>query len=83
MDTYAKFGKPLQITEITIPAYSNDPADEEIQSQIIKNLYSIWFSHPAMEAIIYWNLPDGYAHRAVPGDMTQGGEYLLWRSVPV
>ena len=75
MDTYAKLGKPLQITELTIPCYSNDPEDEEIQAQIIKNIYSIWFSHPAMEAIIYWNLPDGYAHKAVAGDMTAGENY--------
>ena len=75
MDTYAMLGKPLQITELTIPAYSNDPEDEEIQARIIRNLYSIWFSHPAMEAIIYWNLPDGYAYNAVPGDMTAGENY--------
>ena len=25
-----------------------------------------------MEAIIYWNLPDGYAHGAVPGDCSKG-----------
>ena len=28
-----------------------------------------------MEAIIYWNLPDGYAYRAEPGDMTCGENY--------
>ena len=25
-----------------------------------------------MEAVIYWNLPDGYAYKAEPGDMTAG-----------
>ena len=48
MDRYADFGLPLQITEITIPAYSNDPEDEEIQAMLLKNLYQIWFSHPNM-----------------------------------
>jgi len=75
MDTYARLGRPLQITELTIPAYSNSAEDEELQAQIIRNLYSIWFSHPAMEAIVYWNLPDGYAYGAVPGDMTCGENY--------
>ena len=75
MDIYARLGKPLQITEITIPAYSNAAEDEEIQAQILRNLYSIWFSHPAMEAIIYWNLPDGYGYNAAPGDMTAGENY--------
>ena len=75
MDSYAKLGKPLQITEVTIPAYSWEPEDEEIQAEILKNLYSIWFSHPAMEAIIYWNLVDGYAAFAPQGDMASGENY--------
>ena len=81
MDLYSAFGKPLQVTEITIPAYSNDPEDEAIQAEILEKLYSIWFSHPNMEQIIYWNLVDGYAYvnnptpdriAASQGDMTVG-----------
>ena len=75
MDTYAKLGRPLQITELTIPAYSDSPEDEQIQAQIIENIYSIFFSHPAMDVIIYWNVPSGYAHGTVPGDMTSGENY--------
>jgi len=62
MDLYSRFGKPLQVTEITIPAYSNEAEDEAIQAEIIENLYTIWFSHPNVEQIIYWNTVDGYAH---------------------
>lgn len=72
MDTYQKLGKPLQITEITIPAYSDSSENEKIQAELIENLYSIWFSHKAVEAIIYWNLVDGYAAFAPQGDMTSG-----------
>ena len=75
MDYYARLGRPLQITELTIPAYSNDPEDEEIQAEIIKNIYSMWFSHAAMEGIIYWNVVDGYAAFAPQGDMTAGENY--------
>lgn len=75
MDTYAKLKRPIQITEVTVPAYSNDSADEEIQAQIIENLYSIWFSHANVEQIIYWNLVDGYAAFAPQGDMTSGENY--------
>lgn len=75
MDAYAEFNKPMHITEITIPAYSNETEDEEIQAEILKNLYSIWFSHPNMEQIIYWNLVDGYAAFAPQGDMTAGENY--------
>ena len=85
MDMYARFGKPLQITEITVPSYSWEEEDEEIQAKIIEALYSIWFSHPAVEQIIYWNLVDGYAHVAdadpqkikeTQGNMSVGENYF-------
>jgi len=84
LDLYANFGKPLQITEVTIPAYSWEPEDEAIQAELIEHLYKIWFSHPNVEQIIYWNMVDGYAHfwdpdpekiKASQGDMTLGENY--------
>ena len=84
MDMYSKFGKPLQITEVTVPAFSWEKEDEEIQAEIIEKLYSIWFSHSNVEQIIYWNLVDGYAHlwdpdpekiKASQGDMSIGENY--------
>lgn len=84
LDHYATLGKPLQITEVTLPAYSWEPEDEEIQAKLIENLYSIWFSHPNVEQIIYWNLVDGYAHvwdpdpekiKASQGKMDLGENY--------
>lgn len=85
MDMYANLGKPLQITEVTIPSYSWESEDEEIQAEIIDKLYSIWFSHPAVEQIVYWNLVDGYAHvweqdpekiRETQGNMALGENYF-------
>ncbi len=81
LDLYATLGKPLQITEITFPAYDENPENEEIQAELLEKLYTLWFSHPNMEQIIYWNLIDGYAFvadpdpekiRASQGDMTLG-----------
>ena len=72
MDRYADFGLPFQITELTIPAHDEGAENEQIQAEIIRLLYSIWFSHPNMEAIMYWNLVDGYAAYAPQGDMTCG-----------
>ncbi len=66
MDMYAMLGKPLQITEVTLPAYSGSAEDEEIQAKLLENLYTIWFSHKNVEQIIYWNFVDGYAY--VPSD---------------
>lgn len=84
MDLYSNFKKPLQVTEVTVPAYSWEAEDEEIQAEILEKLYHIWFSHPAVEQIIYWNLVDGYAHlwdpdpdkiKASQGNMTIGENY--------
>ncbi len=81
LDTYALLGKPLQLTETTISAFSDQPEDEEIQAKLLEYMYTLWFSHPAMEQIIYWNLVDGYAHVGdvsyeevlkTQGDMTRG-----------
>ena len=80
LDTYAKLGRSIQITELTIPAYAYTEEDEEIQAEIIRHLYSMWFSHPAMEAILYWNLADGFAHGAKQGDMTAGGKLFSRRT---
>ncbi len=75
MDLYSNFGKPIQITEITVPAYSWSDEDEELQAEIIEKLYSVWFSHPSVEQIIYWNMVDGYAAFAPQGDMNSGENY--------
>ena len=84
LDLYSNFGKPLQITEVTVPSYSWEAEDEELQAETIEKLYSVWFSHPNVEQIIYWNLVDGYAHvwspdptkvTASQGNMTVGENY--------
>ena len=84
MDLYSNFGKPLQVTEVTVPAYSWEAEDEAMQAEIIEKLYTVWFSHPAVEQIVYWNLVDGYAHlwdpdpekiRASQGNMSLGENY--------
>lgn len=75
LDLYGSFGKPIQITEVTIPAYSQNADDEEIQREIVRNVYRMWFSHPTVEAITYWNLIDGFAAFAKPGDMTAGENF--------
>ena len=84
MDLYAQLADRLQVTEVTFPAYSWTDEDEQIQAELLENMYSIWFSHPNMEQIIYWNLVDGYAHlwrvdeetlRKSLGDMTLGENY--------
>ncbi|MBR7160821.1 MAG: endo-1,4-beta-xylanase, partial [Clostridia bacterium] len=71
-DKYANLGLPLSITEVTIPAAYGANCDEDLQAELLKCLYSLWFGVKDMEAIIYWNLIDGYAYGAPLGDMSAG-----------
>ena len=81
---YSLLKRPLQITEITIPSFSWEAEDEQIQAELLTRLYSLWFSHKNMEQIVYWNLVDGYCHvwdndpetiRKTQGDMSLGENY--------
>ena len=71
-DKYANLGLPLSITEVTIPEAFDGMIDEEMQAELLKCLYSLWFGIKGMEAVIYWNLIDGYAYGAPLGDMSAG-----------
>ena len=71
-DKYANLGLPLSITEVTIPEAFDGKIDEEMQAELLKCLYSLWFGIKGMEAGMYWNLIDGYAYGAPLGDMSAG-----------
>lgn len=71
-EKFEKFGLPLSITEVTVPSVFKGKTDDEMQAELLKNVYSLWFGIKGMEAIIYWNLIDGYAYGAQPGDMNVG-----------
>ena len=58
----AEFGKPLEITEVTIPTFGEDEEAEELQADILRHLYRLWFSIPGMESVVYWNTVDGMAY---------------------
>ena len=74
-DTLGSLHLPMQVTELTFPAFSDRPEDEAMQAEILEKLYTLFFSIPQMEQIVYWNLPDGYAAWAPLGDMTKGENY--------
>lgn len=60
LDVMAQLGKPIEITEVTIPTFGYSEEDEELQADMLKLWFSIWFSHPAVDAVVYWNTIDGY-----------------------
>ena len=67
LDTLAYFGLPLEITELTIPTFGDTPEDEELQAELLRYMYTLLFSHPALEDIVYWNTVEGHCYDAGPG----------------
>lgn len=66
LDILSKLGKPIEITEVTVPTLGDSVEDEDLQADLLKLWFSIWFSHPAVDGVIYWNTVDGYAHTSNP-----------------
>ncbi|MFA6962235.1 MAG: endo-1,4-beta-xylanase [Opitutaceae bacterium] len=62
LDLYGKHGLPVHISEITLPTYPDLADAEQFQADLLRELYRLWFSHPSVEAIYWWNLNDGNAN---------------------
>lgn len=77
MDLYGSLGIPLNISEITLPAMPALGDGEAFQSLVAERLYRIWFSHPAVHAIIWWNLVDKTAYRADSINNNEGENRFL------
>jgi endo-1,4-beta-xylanase len=61
LDQLAQFNLPLNISEITFPVLVDSDEGRRKQAQVTRNFYRLFFSHPAMQAITWWNMPDGKA----------------------
>ncbi|GIV19642.1 MAG: beta-xylanase [Armatimonadota bacterium] len=68
-ETYSRFGKPLHFTEATVLSgehgfnrprpWPTTPEGEARQADYVEKFYTILFSHPAVEAITWWDFMDG------------------------
>jgi len=61
LDKFATLNRPIHITELSFPCMGEGAIGEEKQAFILENFYTLWFSHPAVEAITYWYFVDGTA----------------------
>ena len=59
---YSEFGLPLHLSEVSIPSWSNDPEDEDVQAELVRRMYRLWFSAESVESIVWWNMVDGTAY---------------------
>lgn len=58
LDALAVHGLPLHVSEITLPAPAGMAEGDKLQADCARYLYSLWFSHPAVSRITWWNIPD-------------------------
>ncbi len=63
LDTYATLGTAMHVSEVTVPSHEGSAEGLELQARMVENLYRLWFSHPAVGSIVWWNLADGFAFR--------------------
>ncbi len=78
-ERFAPFNKPVHFTELTIlsgkkgwhrPApWPSTPEGEAEQAREVKRVYTLLFSHPAVEAITWWNLSDAHAWMQAPAGL--------------
>ena len=62
LERYGDFRLPIHISEVSIPSYSNERYDEELQAELTERLYKLWFSSKYCESIVWWNLCDNTAY---------------------
>lgn len=66
MDQLGQLNIPLHISEISLTTYPGLPRElaEEVQAELLYNLYRVWFSHRNCGSIVFWNLCDKTAFGA-------------------
>ncbi len=62
LDQHASCGVPIHISEVTLPCYKDLVEGQMFQSELLRELYRLWFSHSSVEAIYWWNMADGAAY---------------------
>ena len=56
-------GRPIHLSEITIPAVDDSLPEQERQARMVRDNYRLWFSWPSIYRITYWNLVDYTYHK--------------------
>ncbi|MBL7224425.1 MAG: endo-1,4-beta-xylanase, partial [Candidatus Brocadiae bacterium] len=92
-ERFAKFGKPLHFTEATVVSgrrtkegWNTTPEGEKRQAEQAAEFYRVLFSHPAMEAITWWDFSDQGAWQQAPAglirkDMTPKPAYTALKQL--
>ncbi len=70
LDLMSDSGRPLHVSEVTVSAPNSTDEGKQIQAEITRNLYRLWFSYPNTMGITWWNVVDG---GAAPGEPSFSG----------
>ena len=85
-ERFSKFGKPLNFTETTLISgerrkdinwhgryddWKTTPEGEKLQAQQVGEFYSVLFSHPAVEAVTWWDFSDRRAWLGAPAGLVR------------
>lgn len=62
LDVMSEFALPLEITEVQIPTFGDGAEAENLQAEVLKYLYTLWFSSKNVESVIYWNSVNNTAY---------------------
>lgn len=81
-EVYARIGKPIHFTEVTVlsgpkekpmrdwqtrrPHWPTTPEEEARQADYVERFYTVLFSHPAVEAVTWWDFSDAGAWMGAP-----------------
>lgn len=81
-ERFAGFGKPLHFTEATLLSgapgwelgakgkpWDSTPEGEKRQAEEVARFYTVLFSHPAVEAITWWDFTDYKAWQGAPAGL--------------
>jgi len=75
-ERFARFGKPLHFTETTVVSgpkegsqWTTTAEGERHQAQAVKAFYTVLFSHPAVEALTWWDFTDQNAWQGAPAGL--------------
>ncbi|MFQ6048221.1 MAG: endo-1,4-beta-xylanase, partial [Phycisphaerae bacterium] len=83
-ERFGRFGVPLHFTEMTVlsgplktdddwSSYRSDwqttSAGEQAQADYVEKVYRLLFSHPAVQAITWWDLSDARAWQGAPAGL--------------
>ncbi|MHC4425475.1 MAG: endo-1,4-beta-xylanase [Planctomycetota bacterium] len=77
-EEFAKFGKPLHFTETTVVSgpktdqgWLTTVEGERRQAEHVAEFYRVLFSHPAVEAVTWWDFTDQNAWQRAPAGLVR------------